>query len=133
MHDETREHASKSQTWNGYLSLSWSEIFLGRCKCFGTDISPNSTGYNTDHENTCPFSTFIGSSISTFRNMYLIIVWKTKIDNILFKIQHIYLHQIYKNSKYRNLFFIYLFHTKLDKSILTKKNAIFFRTKSFCW
>ena len=51
----------------------------------------NSTGFNTQHENTCPFSSHIGSYIPTFRGMYFnLTAWKKNYD-ILYKIYHIYI------------------------------------------
>ena len=53
--------------------------------------SIDSTHFNVEHENTCSFLCHIGSSILTFRDMYLhVIVRKKKMFyNFLYKIDHI--------------------------------------------
>lgn len=72
----------KKQIWNDYLSLSWTEIdknyFWGPSVWTPLLLEQfqNSTGSNTEHEITYSFPSH-GSSISTFKDMYLyLIVWK---------------------------------------------------------
>ena len=57
------------------------------------------TGFNTEHESTSTFTSRIGSSISTFKDMYLLnCVKKTFSKYFLYNIHHIdiYAYQIYK-------------------------------------
>ena len=52
--------------------------------------SINSSQFNVEHENTCSFPRHLGSSIPTFRGMYLhVIVRKKLFYNFLCKIHHI--------------------------------------------
>ena len=39
----------------------------------------NSTQFNVEHENTCSFPCYIGSSIPTFRDMYLHVMVRKKV------------------------------------------------------
>ena len=82
-------------SWNGYQKLhiirakwSWRKMELEKnpycsiIKC---------TYFNVEHENTCFFPCNIGSSIPTFRDMYLhVTVQKKLFYNFLYKIHHIY-------------------------------------------
>ena len=55
---------------------------FGGHKCLDTHTArsvSNSTGFNTEHENTCSFPSHIGSSIPIFRDMYLHLIVSKKI------------------------------------------------------
>ena len=41
----------------------------------------NSTGFNIKHKHECPFPSHIGSSIPTFRDMYLQLLVRTNFNN----------------------------------------------------
>ena len=64
-------------------------------KCLGTHIAwavSKQLGFNTDHENICPFPFHVGSSVQIFRNMYLhLILWGKLSYNFLYKIHYIYM------------------------------------------
>ena len=72
--------------------------------------SINSTQFNVEHENRCLFPCHIGSSIPTFRDMYLhVLVRKINCFLILCIKFTIYKKgQIFKKKSYKNLFFILL-------------------------
>ena len=67
-------------------------------KCLGAHIAQNSTGVNTEHQNTCPK-----------KNYYF-----------LCKIHHIYVYQIIATTI--KLFFIFLFHNTLTAKLFGQKS-----------
>ena len=81
--------------------------------------SINSTQFNVEHENTCSFPCHIGSSIPTFRDMYLHVIVRKKICFIIFCIKfNIYKkNQIFKKNSYTNLFFILLLYYTLTEKL----------------
>ena len=72
---------------NGFREKSFLGVLVfGHSHC----SSINSTQFNVEHENACSFPCHIGSSILTFRDMYLhVVVQKKLLDNFLYKIHHI--------------------------------------------
>ena len=68
------------------------ELVLGHPHC----SSSNSTEFNDEHENKCPFSSHTGSSILTFREIYLHVIVQKKFFSIIFlhEIHHICISNI---------------------------------------
>ena len=92
--------------------------------------SIDSTHFNVEHENTCSFLCHIGSSILTFRDMYLHVIVRKKNCFIIFCIKFtIYKkNQIFKKNTYPNLFFILLLYYTLTEKLyengLSKKEKL---------
>ena len=98
-------------------------------------LSSNSTEFNADHENTCPFPCYISSFIQTFRDIYLhVIVQKTFFFNLFISnLPYMYTKYI-RNNSYKNLFFIFLLYNtltaKLDGNALAKKSYLLIKQLS---
>ena len=92
--------------------------------------SINITHFDVEHKNTCSFPCHIGSSIPTFRDMYLHVIVRKKICFIIFCIKfNIYKkNQIFKKNSYTNLFFILLLYYTLTEKLyengLSKKEKL---------
>ena len=88
------------------------ELYL-RVLVFGDPYcsSNNSNEFNADYKVNCPFPCHIGSSIQAFRDIYLHETVRKKIFcSFLYKIDHVYVYQVYKNNSYKSLF-SFLFST----------------------
>ena len=86
MHHKAQEHALKANLeWLSKFKLSGDreKSFLDDRYCLSN--FKTALGFtHTEHENTCPFPPQIGSSISTFRGMYLYSAIKFLFDFFLF-------------------------------------------------
>ena len=100
--------------------------------------STDSTQFNVEHENTSSFPCHIGSSIPTFRDMYLhVTVRKKKLFyNCFYKIHYIYKkNKSFKKNSFKNLFFILLLYYTLTEKLhgnAKKKSCNIFPTRNFC-
>ena len=98
----------------------WAPILSGQFQ--------NITGFNTEHENTCPFPSHIASSIPTLRGMYShLTVCKRKKFCIKLAI-YVYIKYI-KNFRFQ--FFAISLTAKLDENVLAKKKIFFQNYKFF--
>ena len=83
-------------SWNGYqklcirVRLSQRKIILGSTSVWALIFSSmNSTEFNIEHENTCPYPCHKGSSINNISGMYLhVTVLEQLFYNFLYKIHH---------------------------------------------
>ena len=95
--------------------------------------SIDSTHFNVEHENTCSFLCHIGSSILTFRDMYLHVIVRKKNCFIIFCIKLTIYKKFFKKNSYKNLFFILpLYYPSMETLYPKKKSFNIFPTRNFC-
>ena len=103
------------------------------------DQFQNSTGFNTEHENTCPFLSFIGSSILTLYSHLIInhLIARKNFQifiTFLSKIHYIFEYQIYKKLTVVKIpfsFFFNIFTVKLNGNTFVESKCHFFQLENF--